>query len=148
MPRDATNYAGGHTSALGELFIADEWGGVQAKVYEVDSGTFLRSSGALIFVEHALPQNTVGASLVSLAALLEPSDDIGIEAHGDGLLYGSIKPAADRVFPCIWRELGDIGGIDLFVGHGGEAGKLALLPGSERWSLRSHWSRLSSSPHF
>ena len=43
-------------------------------------------SGTLDFIEHALPQNTVGASLVSLAALLEPSDDIGIEAHGDGLL--------------------------------------------------------------
>jgi hypothetical protein len=26
-----------HTSALGELFIADEWVTVQAKVYEVDS---------------------------------------------------------------------------------------------------------------
>jgi hypothetical protein len=26
-----------HTSALGELFIADEWAGVQAKVYDFDS---------------------------------------------------------------------------------------------------------------
>src|SRR6266446_7950337 len=37
MPRDATNTPASHTSALGELFIADEWGGVQAKVYEFGS---------------------------------------------------------------------------------------------------------------
>jgi hypothetical protein len=44
-----------HTSALGELFIADEWGGVQEEVCEVDSGhcaqelhPFLRGSELLI----------------------------------------------------------------------------------------------------
>jgi hypothetical protein len=65
MPRDATKYAGGHTSALGELFIADERERMQGEVYKFDSG----ASGALGFVEHALAQNAVGASLVSLAAL-------------------------------------------------------------------------------
>jgi hypothetical protein len=38
MPRDATKYAGGHTSALGELFIADERERMQGEVYEFDSG--------------------------------------------------------------------------------------------------------------
>src|SRR5216684_5661082 len=38
MPRDATNTPASHTSALGELFIADEWGKVQAKVYEFGPG--------------------------------------------------------------------------------------------------------------
>jgi hypothetical protein len=34
-----------HTTALGELFIADEWGGVQAKVYEVGSDRLKAQSG-------------------------------------------------------------------------------------------------------
>jgi hypothetical protein len=38
MPRDATKYAGGHTSALGELFIADERERMQGEVYKFDSG--------------------------------------------------------------------------------------------------------------
>lgn len=37
MPRDATKYAGGHTSALGELFIADERERMQGEVYKFDS---------------------------------------------------------------------------------------------------------------
>jgi len=37
MPRDATNYAGGHTSALGELFIADESRKTQGEIYLFDS---------------------------------------------------------------------------------------------------------------
>jgi len=75
-----------HTSALGELFIADEWAGAQGKVYEVGSGTFLRNSGALGFVEHALPQNVVGAGLVAFAPFFQPSDHVGVEAHRYGLL--------------------------------------------------------------
>ena len=43
------------------------------------------------FVEHALAQNAVGAGLVSLAALLEPSHDLGVEAHGDGFLPRTAK---------------------------------------------------------
>jgi hypothetical protein len=38
MPRDTTNYAGGHTSALGELFIADESRKTQGEIYLFDSG--------------------------------------------------------------------------------------------------------------
>jgi hypothetical protein len=38
MPSDATKYAGGHTSALGELFIADERERMQGEVYKFDSG--------------------------------------------------------------------------------------------------------------
>ena len=40
-----------HTTALGELFIADVRAGVQAKVYEVDSDdpVLLRSDGRLGF---------------------------------------------------------------------------------------------------
>jgi hypothetical protein len=37
MPRDTTNYAGGHTSALGELFIADESRKAQGEIYLFDS---------------------------------------------------------------------------------------------------------------
>jgi hypothetical protein len=41
MPDDAercNKYAGGHTSALGELFIADVRAGVQEEVYKSGSG--------------------------------------------------------------------------------------------------------------
>ena len=41
MPRDATKYAGGHTSALGELFIADERERMQGEVYKFDSWAYL-----------------------------------------------------------------------------------------------------------
>jgi hypothetical protein len=34
MPRDATNTPASHTSALGELFIADERERMQGEVYE------------------------------------------------------------------------------------------------------------------
>jgi hypothetical protein len=37
-----------HTSALGGLFIADEWEGMQGKVYEVDSGS-QRASNSCCF---------------------------------------------------------------------------------------------------
>src|SRR5258706_16297667 len=43
MPRDATNTPASHTSALGELFIADEWGRTQGKVYEFDSQEWIHA---------------------------------------------------------------------------------------------------------
>src|SRR5882672_3684743 len=57
MPRDATNTPASHTSALGELFIADEWAGAQAKVYEVGSEAefFFRPSGALALCPSPFP---------------------------------------------------------------------------------------------
>jgi len=131
MPRDATNTPAGHTSALGELFIADEWVRVQAKVYKFDSGTFFRNSGALGFVEHTLAQDVVGAGLIAFAAFFQPGDHIGVEAHRDSLLQGTIKPAADCVFPCMGREFWDIGGVDLVVGDGGEGGEFSFLAGRQ-----------------
>ena len=49
------------------------------------------------FIQHALPQDAVRAGLVSLARLLQPGDNVGIEAHGNGLLYRTIEPAPHRV---------------------------------------------------
>ena len=127
MPRDATKYAGGHTSALGGLFIAEEWERMQGEVYKFDS-----DSGALGFVKHMPPQNAVGAGLISLAALFEPGDDVGVESHGNGLFQGPIKLAAHSILPCVTRKFWDVGGIDRIVGHGGEGSELALLSGGQR----------------
>ena len=107
-------------------------GGAQGKVYEFGSGFSFGAQARLLSSQHALPQDVVRSGLVTFAPLFQPGDDVGVEAHGDGLLQWPIKPAADCVFPCIGRELRDIGGVDLVVRHGGEGGEFSFLAGSQR----------------
>jgi hypothetical protein len=66
-----------------------------------------------------LSQDAVGAGLISFAALLQPGDYIGVEAHGNGLLEGTIEPASNRIFPGAGRKLGDIRSVDLMIGQRG-----------------------------
>ena len=79
------------------------------EIYKFDSGLLIRSSGALGFVEHALPQNVVCTGLVTFTPLFQPGHHVGVEAHRDSLLQGPIKSAAECAFPCIGRELRNIG---------------------------------------
>jgi hypothetical protein len=65
--------------------------------------------------QHALAKDIVGAGLVALAGLFEPRYYVGVQAHGDGLFYGAIELAANRIFPCAKREFGDVGGVDLAI---------------------------------
>jgi hypothetical protein len=75
----------------------------------------LGALGALDFVEHAFTENGVGAGLVAFASLLQPRDDVGVEAHGDGLLHRTVEFAADGIFPGAEWELWNVGGVDLAI---------------------------------
>ena len=78
------------------------------EIYDFDSRLLIRNSGAIAFVEHALPQDVVRSGLITFAPLFQPGDHVGVEAHGDGLLEWPIESAADCIFPCIGRQLSEV----------------------------------------
>lgn len=82
----------------------------------------------LQFSEHPLAEELVGAGLVTFAVLLEPLDDVGVEAEADGPLEGAVVVTADGVLPCRFGEAWGVGEVDLVVGKSSEGFQfLALL---------------------
>lgn len=72
-------------------------------------------SRSLQVAEHVPAQDLVGSGLVSLAGLLEPGYDIGVEAHRNRQFYRPVESAANGLLPRGGREFGKIGGIDLVI---------------------------------
>ena len=62
---------------------------------------------------HGLAEEGVDAGLVAGAGALEPGQDVGVEAEGDGALDGSVKFSDDSLAPV--RYFGDIGRINVLV---------------------------------
>ena len=69
---------------------------------------------------HYLPEIGVHAGLVAISRSLQPSENVGIGAHGDALLLGAVKLADDGIG---W-EVGnsrDVREVDRLVGPCREA---------------------------
>jgi hypothetical protein len=49
--------------------------------------------------QHLLPQDAIGASLISLARFFQPRDHVSIQPHGDSLFYRPIEPSPHGIFP-------------------------------------------------
>ena len=81
--------------------------------------------------QHPLSKDTVGPCLISLASLLQPSNDIRIQAERNGLFHGTIEAAAYRVFPCTGREFRCIRSVNLVIRQSGEGRQFAIVFGSE-----------------
>jgi len=118
-------FRGGRGSGFGKAWIeAGEGGG---------SGGFL-----LKVAEHGRAEEGVGASLVALALLAKPSDDVSIEAKGELPLDGAIEGIADGIAPELFREFRDVGEVNFSVGGAVRAGsklcQAALAGGGDRAS--------------
>lgn len=84
-------------------------------------------SRSLQVAEHVPAQDLVGSGLVSLAGLLEPGYDIGVEAHRNRQFYRPIESAANRLLPRSRWEFRKIRGIDLVVVERGQRGEVFPL---------------------
>ena len=62
---------------------------------------------------HGLAEEGVDAGLVAGAGALDPGEDVGVEADGDGAFDGPVEFADDGLAPI--RYFGDVGGIDVLV---------------------------------
>lgn len=60
-----------------------------------------------------MAEEGVDAGLVAGARALEPGENVGIEADGDGAFDGAVEFADDGFAPV--RDFGDVGGVNLLV---------------------------------
>lgn len=76
-------------------------------------------------MKHGVSEKPIRLGLVAGTIGFEPGDDIRIQAHGDGLLPGSIKLADFGAAPI--ENRGSIGKINFFVSLGGDGADVPLL---------------------
>ncbi len=62
---------------------------------------------------HSLAEEGVDAGLVAGAGALEPGEDVGIEADGDGAFDGAVEFADDGLAPI--GDFGDVGSVDVLI---------------------------------
>ena len=67
---------------------------------------------------HGLAEEGVDAGLVAGAGTFEPSEDVGVDADGNGAFDGAVELADYGVGPA--GEFGGVGEVDLVVGETGE----------------------------
>jgi len=63
---------------------------------------------------HGLAEEGIDAGLVAGAGALEPGEDVGVDANGDGAFDGAVELADFGVGPV--GKFGGIGKVDLVVG--------------------------------
>jgi len=85
-------------------------------------------------LKHRLTKNGVEARLIASSLPFEPVEDVGVDASGDLLLERTMEGAAAGALPLLVGHLGDVGGVDVVIGEGGqlpETGALGLGEGRQ-----------------
>ena len=89
---------------------------------------------------HGLAEEGVDAGLVTGARALEPGEDVGVEANGDGTLDGAVEFADDSLATV--RYFGDVGSVDVLVTETDEGYELWIRGGGapvRRFPVRGAW---------
>jgi hypothetical protein len=89
---------------------------------------------------HGLAEEGVDAGLVAGAGALEPGEDVGVEADGDGAFDGAIEFADDGLATV--RDFGDVGGIDVLIAETDEGFELWIRgfgASARRFPVRGAW---------
>lgn len=73
---------------------------------------------------HGLTEEGVDAGLVAGAGALEPGENVGIEADGDGAFDGTVELADDGLAAV--RYFGDVGGVDVLVAETDKSFQLGI----------------------
>lgn len=76
-------------------------------------------------MKHSVPEEGVRLGLVTGSLGFQPVDDVGVQAHGDGLLPGPVEFSDFGSAPIDDRR--NIGKINIFVFHCGDGADVALL---------------------
>lgn len=79
-----------------------------------------------------LSKNTVGARLVSLTPLLQPSNDVSIETHGNSFLDRAIKATPHCIFPSAEWKFRDVGSVNLVIREACQSCQVSSLLRSKR----------------